>query len=158
MCHAQCFNLSHWTPQSVKYSLRIAQWLPGSHTNWQKKQSKQMHLTCWPFQWPRRCAGTVPSTLINALCSALQLKPLDTAISRIFAPYCPGNRQGPIQASKRTQLNDKTNTETYIAQAKQKREMYCRLYFPRANIAPKIGGHTSSIQDADYQVNHLHSS
>ena len=35
-----------------------------------------------------------------ASCSALQFKPLDTAIGQIFAPYCPGDRQGPIQTSK----------------------------------------------------------
>ena len=73
-----------------------------------------MHLTWSPFWWPRRCAGTVPSTSTETPCSALQLKPLDTAIGWIFAPYCPGDRQGPIQASKITQSNDKTNTKTYI--------------------------------------------
>ena len=64
-----------------------------------------MHLTCWPFRWKRQCASTVPSALPNASCSELQLKPLDTAIGQIFAPYCPGNCQGPIQTSKKYNQN-----------------------------------------------------
>jgi hypothetical protein len=83
-------------------------------------QSKQMHLTRWPFRWPRQCTGTVPRALTNAPCSALQLKPLDTAIGQVFAPYQTGNRQGPIQTSKRTQSKNKTNTQTYIHSTSQK--------------------------------------
>ena len=130
---------------------------PVSHTNKQKTQSKQMHLTCWPFWWPRQWAGTLPRTSTNAPSSALQLKPLYTTIGRIFAPYCPGNRRGPIQADKRTQSNDKTNIKTYIHSTSQKRQMSCLFYFPRLNFAPEIGSHTSSAQKTNYQGNHLHS-
>ena len=66
---------------------------------------KQMHLTRWPFQWPWQCASMVPSALSHGSCSALQFKPLDTAIGQIFAPYCPGDRQGPIQAIDSKQMH-----------------------------------------------------
>ena len=62
---------------------------------------KHMLLICWWFWWPWRCASTVPIALTYALCSALQFKPLDPAIGRVFALYHPGNRQGPIQTSKK---------------------------------------------------------
>ena len=105
-----------------------------------------MHLTCWPFRWSWQCAGMEPSASTDALCLALQLKPLDTAIGQVFAPATAS--QGPIQTSKKTQSNNKTKTKTYIAQAKEKIQMYCLLYVPRANFAPKIDGHTSSAQEA----------
>ena len=91
---AQHFNLSHWTPQLVKYLLCSA---PATDSI-QAIDSKQMHLTCWRFRWPWQCASTVPSASTNASCSALQFKPLNAATGQVFTPYRPGDRQGPIQA------------------------------------------------------------
>ena len=105
MCCAQSFNWSHWTPQVVENSLHIA---PGT-ASIQAIDSKRMHLTRWWFQWPWRCASTVPSALTNALCSALQFKPLDAAIVQLLSPYCPGDRQGPIQTSKKHNKNKCTS-------------------------------------------------
>ena len=129
---------------------------PWSHTNKQMSPIKinASNLLIILMAIAMRRYGT--ERINRASCPALQLKPVDTKISRIFAPYCPGDRQGPIQASKRTQSNDKTNTQTYIAQAK-KRQMDCLLYFPRANFAPKIDGHTNSAFKYHCQVNNLHS-
>ena len=66
-CH-QSFNWSHWTPQLVKYSLRIAP----KTASIQAIDSKQMHLTRWRFWWPWQCASTVPSALTYASWSELQ--------------------------------------------------------------------------------------
>ena len=115
-----------------------------------------MHLTRWPFQWPWICAGMEPSASTNALCSALQLKPLDTAIGRVFTPYRPGDRQGPIQTSKRTQSKDKTNTKTYIAQAKKNTNVLS-FVLQEGTPSPKIDGHAASAPKDNYQVNNLHS-
>jgi hypothetical protein len=38
------------------------QWPPGRQ---QTKQRQNIHLLCWPFQWPWQCAGTYPRTLPN---------------------------------------------------------------------------------------------
>ena len=97
---AQRFNLSHWTPQLVEYSLRIAPETARVPYKQANNTIKKMHLTFWPFWWPRRCAGTVPRKSNDSPCSALQFKPLDTAIGWIFALYHPGNHQGPIQTSR----------------------------------------------------------
>ena len=55
--------------------------------------------------------------------------------------------------------NKKQNTikqqNKHQDQAK-KRQMYCLLYFPRANISPEIDGHTNSTLEYNYQLNHLH--
>ena len=82
---AQSFNLSHWTPQLVEYLLCIS---PAT-ASIQAIYSKQMHLTCWRFWWPWRCASMVPSSLTHASFSVLQLNPLDTAIGQVFTPYRP---------------------------------------------------------------------
>jgi hypothetical protein len=108
MLCSQSFNWSHWTPQSVEYSLRIA---PAT-ASIQAIDSIQMHLTCWQFRWPWQCANTVPSALAYALCSDLQFKSLNATIGQVFAPYCPGDRQGPIQTSKNT---TKTNAPHSLA-------------------------------------------
>ena len=92
---SQHFNLSHWTPQLVRYLLRIA---PAT-ARVPYKQATQMHLTCWRFRWPWQCTSTVPSALTYASYSALRFKPLDTATGWVFALYCPADRQGPIQTS-----------------------------------------------------------
>ena len=41
---------------------------------------------CWPFQWPWRCGGTIPSTSPNGGGSWLSQKPLNTTIGRALAP------------------------------------------------------------------------
>ncbi len=108
MRRAQRFNLSHWTPQSVKYSLRIA---PAT-ARVPYKKTKRMHLTRWQFQWPWRCASMVPSALTHALCSALQFKPLDTVIGRIFALITPATARVPYKQAKNT---IKTNASHLLA-------------------------------------------
>ena len=55
---------------------------------------KQMHLRCGPFWWPWRCAGAIRSASPNAAWPGLHRKPLDAAIGRLLAPYCPGGHQG----------------------------------------------------------------
>ena len=110
-----------------------------------------MHLTRWPFWWPRQCAGTVPRTSTDAPCSALQLKPLDTAIGQIYTSKQKNTikRQNKHRDLHGTSQTKKTNVHI----------VFCPiLYFPRANFAPKIGGHTSSTQEANYQEYHLNSS
>ena len=152
--------------------------------------SKQMHLTCWRFWWPWQCASTVPSASTHASCSALQFKPLDTAIGQIFALYLPGvpykqakntiktnashllailmakamrwysterinwcivlsasiestghrnwssigsvlpqQQPGSHTGKQKNTIKQQNKHPTYIAQAKQKRQMYCLLYF-----------------------------
>ena len=123
MRRSQRFNLSHWTPQSVKYFL----WIAPATASIQAIDSKRMHIICWRFLWSWQFASTVSNTTTHALCSALQFKPLDTAIGWIFSPYCPGDRLSPIQASKRTQSNNNTNTKTYIHTTSRKRQKNCLL-------------------------------
>jgi hypothetical protein len=107
---AQFFNLSHWTPQLVEYLLCIA---PAT-ARVPYKQAKNTiktnasHLLAILMAKAMRWYGTKH---INSR-SALQLKPLDTAISQIFTPYRPSDRQGPIQTYKRTQSNNKTKEVT----------------------------------------------
>ena len=101
--YALCSALQ-FKPLNAAIGRVFALYLPGDRQI-QAIDSKQMHLTCWRFQWPWQYASTVPSISTHVSCSALQLKPLDTAIGRIFAPYRPGNCQGPIQAIARKRMH-----------------------------------------------------
>ena len=44
---AQSFNWSHWTPQLVEYSLRIA--LATARVPFKQAKQQNKHLHCWPF-------------------------------------------------------------------------------------------------------------
>ncbi len=64
-----------------------------------------MHLVCWPFRWPRRCAGAIQTALPNVVCPGLLQKPLDTGIGQLLAPYRPSGRQGNRQTNNNQQMH-----------------------------------------------------
>ncbi len=53
-----------------------------------------MHLLREPCRLPCGTAGTVPSTSRSTAGLGLRQMPLDAAIGRLFALYCPGGRHG----------------------------------------------------------------
>ena len=77
---------------------------------WSNKRggdSKKMYLRCWPLQWSWRCNGAIQTTSPNVACPGLHWKPLDAAIGRLLAPYCPGCRQG--NSKQNNNDNDEMN-------------------------------------------------
>ncbi len=69
-----------------------------------------MHPRHWPFQWSRQCAGSIQMALPNAACPGLPRKPLDAAIGRLLAPYCPSSCKGNSK-----QHNNKISGPTLMA-------------------------------------------
>jgi hypothetical protein len=55
---------------------------------------ERMHIRSGQFRWPCRCAGAIRSASPDVAWPGLYQKPLDAAIRRLLAPYCPGGRQG----------------------------------------------------------------
>ncbi len=55
---------------------------------------ERMHLRRRPFRWPCGGVEAINAASPNAACPGLLWKPLDDAIGRLIAPYCPGGRQG----------------------------------------------------------------
>ena len=58
----------------------------GSHAT---KKQQNMHDVCWPFQWPWRCADTIPHALPDGRGPRLLRKPLVAAIGRVLRPKEP---------------------------------------------------------------------
>jgi hypothetical protein len=56
--------------------------------------NEQMYLHCVPFRWPCGHARATPSALPNGEGSGLHQKPLESAIGRVFALFCPGGCHG----------------------------------------------------------------
>ena len=219
---AQSFNLSHWTPQSVEYLLHIVPATARVPYKQAKNTIKANSFNSLAISMAKAMRRYSTKDITDAPCSVLQFKPLDTAIGRIISPYCPGDRQGPIQTCKKHNKKNASNSlavsmakamrrystedinqcvvlsasieatvhrnrsnirsilprqpprshtsnqnNTIKQQNKhqdlpydgtsQKRQMNCLLYFPRPNFPPKIDGHADSAQEANYQVNNLHS-
>ena len=57
------------------------------------------------FRWPWRCSGTMRGASPNGAHPGLHLKPLDAAIGRVPAPYCPDGRHGRRIRIKHTNTN-----------------------------------------------------
>ncbi len=49
---------------------------------------------CWQFRLPWRCSGTTRGASPNRARSGLHWKPLNAAIGKVPAPYCPGSCHG----------------------------------------------------------------
>jgi hypothetical protein len=58
----------------------------GCQGNSKQKDDKKMYQKDWPFQWPRRCAGTIPRTLPNRGGLGLCWMPLNAAIVLVLRP------------------------------------------------------------------------
>ncbi len=59
------------------------------------KQQCKIHLLCWPFRWPSRCAGKIPRVLPDGGGLWLSKKPLNTAIGRALTPKLPNRTCRP---------------------------------------------------------------
>jgi hypothetical protein len=62
-----------------------------------------MYLCCGPFQRPCRCVGAIRCALPDAACPGLLQKPLEAAIGRLVAPYCPNS----CRSNSKQNNNDK---------------------------------------------------
>ena len=146
---AQCFNWSHWTPQSVKYSLRIAPATARSPF----KQAKNTNTTNASHslaismakamrRYSTECIDqwVVPRASIEATGHQNWLN-----IRSISPRWPPGSH---TSSQRKTIKWQNKHRELPYNSTSQKRQMNCLLYFPRPNFVPKIGGHASSAQEA----------
>ncbi len=62
--------------------------------------NERMHLRHRPFRWPCGGVEAIHAASPNAACQGLLRKPLDAAIGRLIAPYCPSGRQGDSKQYK----------------------------------------------------------
>ena len=70
--------------------------------------SEQMHLHHGKFRWPWPCADAILRASSNGAHRGLHSKPLEAAIGRLLAVYCPGGRQGD------NQLNDSETCTQFV--------------------------------------------
>ena len=70
--------------------------------------SEQMHLHHGKFRWPWPCADAILRASSNGAHRGLHSKPLEAAIGRLLAVYCPGSRQGD------NQLNDSETCTQFV--------------------------------------------
>ena len=66
-----------------------------------------MQANQWQFRLPWWCSSTTRGASPDGAHPGLHLKPLDAAIGRVPAPYCPGGRHGR-RFRKNTQNTNKT--------------------------------------------------
>jgi hypothetical protein len=64
----------------------------------------KMQANRWQFRWQWRCSGMTRGTSPDKAHPGLHSKPLDAAIGRVPAPYCPDSSHGRPQNIKKTQL------------------------------------------------------
>ncbi len=108
---------------------------------WQRNQQLQkMQANWWRFQSPCRRGNTARCTSPNGAHLWLHAKPLDAAIGRVPAPFCPGGHHGwwfwmKPQNTNKTQLLPSFLTEDQHNKAKRfrdpKRTLYSRYWWDK---------------------------
>ena len=70
----------------------------------EEKNTQKIHEVHWPFRRPCGCAGAIWRTSPNRALPGLHEEPLNVAIGRLLAPYCPSTSAMVIDGG------DTTNT------------------------------------------------
>ncbi len=60
----------------------------------QNRRRQKIQVKRWKFWWPCRYSSAMQGALPNGAHQWLHAKPLDAAIGRMPAPYCPSGRHG----------------------------------------------------------------